>query len=705
MDLRTFFQPRSIAVVGASADPHTISGRPLRILQQHGFAGALYPVNPKYRELRGLPAYPGVRELPEAVDLALVAVPAPLVPGILAECAARGVRFAMVFSSGFAEAGLDGRRLQEQLRAAIDGTSLRVCGPNCEGFFNLTGGVPAGFSPTIDPERAFQPSEPGPVAIVAQSGGLGFALFNRGLEQGLGFSTVISTGNEVDLDALDYVEYLIDDPATRVILAFVETFRRAQSLPELARRAAERGKPLIVAKIGRSEAGQRAAQSHTGSLVGSDQAYEAVFRQLGIIRVDDVEEMLDAAAFFSGGRLPAGRRVVIMTVSGGGGAWLADACASQGLELPEVEPALQAEIQTHLPSYGATGNPVDATAQALAHGGANEALRLLLRSERFDTLATIVPLTSVQTFEAILPALREAQETTDLALLHFSYTTPTPAPLAALRELGIPCYTSPGRAARALALAASYRAFLDRRATIARFDPGGAWRQAPPAVGETAGELLAPLDLPSPRGGLAESAEQAVQLFRELGGPVALKVDSPDLLHRSDVGGVRLGLADQAAVRAAFDSILAEVRARQPQARLRGVLVQEMVTDGVELILGARVDSDFGPLVLLGLGGLFVETLGDLALRLAPVSAAEVHQMLDQLRGAPLLRGARGRPPADLDALVETAVRFSELAARLPSGVAALEINPLLARAAGRGVMVLDAKLERDGRTGGCTEL
>lgn len=711
-DLSSFFKPRSIAIIGASANPATIGGRPLRILIQHGYAGALFPVNPRYRELEGRAAYPSIGAVPEPVDLAVVIVPARLVPGVLEACAAAGVRYAMVISSGFAESGAEGRALQEQIRALVGRTPMRVCGPNCEGFFNLVDRVPVTFSPAIDPERGFRGARAGSIGIVSQSGGLGFALFNRGLELGLGFSTMISTGNEVDLEALDYVDSMLDDPNTQVVLAFIEAFRHGRRLIATARKAAERGKPLVVAKVGRSEAGRRSAASHTGSLAGSDEAYAAAFRQLGVVRVEDVEEMLDAAAYFSVGRLPPGRRVVVLTPSGGAGTWLADACAAQGLDLPAPEDAIQAEIGGFLPPYGSTSNPVDITAGVASQGGLDRSLELLIGSRRCDAIVIVSTLAAMDYFRPAVPDLRRIADSTDKALVYYSYTSPRPEAIEALRELGIPCYGTPLRTARALAWAAWYRAFLDGRGDVrvlhgerqtpsAGHTPVLSRRDGTSVIEVEARACLAPCGIPAPAEGLAHSADEAVRLLRSLGGPVALKVQSPDLPHKSDVGGVRLGLAHEAAVRAAYAAIMAAVAARHPEAEVRGVLVQRMVEDGVEMILGARIDPDFGPLVLVGLGGVFVEVFHDVSPRLAPVSRVEAAAMVEGLRGAPLLRGARGRPPADVPALVEAIVRFSELAAGLPPGVAAVEINPLLVRPEGQGVVMVDARVEGDVPTGG----
>ena len=459
MDLHSFFEPRSIALIGASGDPLSISARPLRMLVQHGFSGQLYPVNPKYTELMGRPVFASIGAVPDKVDLALVAVPAPLVPAMLEECAAAGVQHALVLSSGFSEAGADGQRLQDSVGEIAARTRLRVCGPNSEGFF--APGVCATFSPVVDHECGYEPSAGGPIAVVAQSGGVGFGILNRGREQGLGFSTVVSTGNEVDLEWLDYVEYLLEEPSVRVVLGFLEGLRRPGRLSHVVGKAVRLRKPLVVVKIGRSEVAARAAAAHTGSQVGSDHEYTAAFRDLGILRVDDVDEMLDVAAYCCLGRLPAGRRVAILTTSGGAGAWLADACAMHGLELPTPEPEVAAEIAGFIPPYGSVGNPIDITAQGVFSGGFERALGLLTRSPRFDAVVCVGSLIREEATLRSLPDVGRAIQGSHTPVVYYSYTRPSQAVIAGLAELGIACYPTPHRAARALAAAAEYRAFIE----------------------------------------------------------------------------------------------------------------------------------------------------------------------------------------------------------------------------------------------------
>ncbi|MBV9169908.1 MAG: CoA-binding protein [Chloroflexi bacterium] len=576
MDLRAHFEPRSLALIGASADPLSISARPLRMLVQHGYPGRLYPINPKYAELQGLRVFPNIGAVPERVDLAIVAVPAPAVVPVLRECAQAGVRFAVVLSSGFAEAGPHGREMQNAIAEAIAGSGLRVNGPNAEGLYYPAGRVCATFSPALDPEHGFPvptaetiataetvptsqsvataqtvptsqsiataettrtnqttpraktirtaqttprdqtiatdemvptsqsiataqtlptsqsmaaadtiataettprptptPSitasgpataETASIGVVSQSGGLGFAILNHGREVGLDFGAVVSTGNEVDLGWLDYASYLLEQPHIRVILGFVEGLRgRAEDLEHVAEKAAQLRKPIIIAKIGRTRAAANAAANHTGSDVGDDQWYDRTFRRLGIIRVEDVDEMLDLAAYFGVGRLPSGRRLGVLTTSGGAGAWLVDACATRGFLIPPPDRGEQDAIRSFIPSYGCTGNPVDITAQAVFGGGFERALGILLRSPEFDVVAGVGSMVREDRFLSSLPDLRAALDGSERAVVFYSYTRPSLAVVRALAELGIPCYTTPVRAARALAAAADYADFIRNR--------------------------------------------------------------------------------------------------------------------------------------------------------------------------------------------------------------------------------------------------
>jgi acyl-CoA synthetase (NDP forming) len=371
------------------------------------------------------------------------------------------VAYAAVLSSGFSETGADGQRLEAAIADITNRTSLRVNGPNAEGFYYPPARVCATFSPAVDPEHGYVAQAPGPVAVVSQSGGLGFALLNRGKDMGLSCGAVVSTGNEVDLTWLDYVDFLLDEPSIKVVLGFVEELRDQRRLIDVARKAAGLRKPIVMAKMGRSEAGRRAAAAHTGSNTGDDASYAAQFRALGMLRVDDVDDMLDLAVFFSFGQLPRGRRLAVLTTSGGAGAWLADACADRGFLMPIPPATIQDDVRSFIPSYGSVGNPIDITAQAVFGGGFERALGLLAHSSAYDVVAGVGSMAREDRFLSSLPELRAATEQSPAALLFYAYTQPSPAVVAALGDLGIPCYPTPVRAARALAHATAYAEFLE----------------------------------------------------------------------------------------------------------------------------------------------------------------------------------------------------------------------------------------------------
>ena len=698
-ELRALFAPRSVALIGASADPQSISARPLRMLRQHGFGGTLYPVNPKYADaqLEGLKVYPSIAAVPEAVDLALIAVPANVVTPVLQDCAAAGVHTTLVITSGFAESGQNGAALQREITDVVKRSGIRVCGPNSEGLYVPSSGLCATFSPAVDPEHGYAPSRAGgPIAIVSQSGGMAFALLNHAHDRGLDVGAVVSTGNEVDLTWPEYVDYLLDQAEVRVVLGFVEAIRQPARLIAVARKAARLKKPIVVAKIGRSEAGKRAAASHTASLVGADMAHSAAFRQLGILRVDDVDEMLDLAAYFSAARLPAGKRGAVLTASGGAGAWLADACAVRGLELPPPPPETQAAIRELIPAYGSVANPVDITAQAVLGGGYEQALDLLARSDGFDMVVAVATLVREERFFETLPDVKAVIARTSSVVAYYSYTRASPRVIGTLAELGIPCFSTPGRTARALGAAADYASFVRRAGDVAVFDVAASGSEKwPPPVGRLSENgtraYLAPLGIPSPLDCLARSAADAVACFEALGSqPVALKVQSPDVMHKGAIGGVRLGVSTPEGVREAFAQVMASAA-----GPVEGVLVQRMAPRGVEAFVAARREPLLGPMVVVGLGGSEVETLRVISMRLAPVSLREAQAMIGELRGAALL-DSRG----DIAGLAAAVVRVSELAARLPPSVANVEINPLLVLPPGQGVLMLDAALELD-RGGG----
>ncbi|HUJ64197.1 MAG TPA: CoA-binding protein [Acidimicrobiales bacterium] len=450
-DLGPLLAPESIAIIGASSDPARLGGRPLQILLQHGYGGSIYPINPGHDTVGGLPAYPSISAAPGPVDVAAVIVPASLVVETLRECAAAGVRSAVVFSSGFAEQGEEGRFAEQQIAEIARSSGMRVVGPNAEGFFNLTDRIPLTFSPTVDYERGLSSLVAGNVAVVSQSGGLGFALFNGGQAVGLGASFVVSTGNEADLGALEVAAYLLQDPATDVIALLVEGLRPGEEFGPVATRARGLGKTIVVAKLGRSTVGAEAAAAHTGHDAGEDEQYQKAFSQPGVVQVFDQEDLLDACLALSRPHRPAGRNVGVVTTSGGAGVWLADACAAAGLDVPKLDAALQAELRRLMPSYGSPRNPVDVTAEIVNRAGVVKPLELVLSSPQIDMVVWIASLAGPLMLEREESDIRRVVASTTKPVLIYSYTTPGPASVAALARLGLAWYPSPARAARAAA--------------------------------------------------------------------------------------------------------------------------------------------------------------------------------------------------------------------------------------------------------------
>ncbi|MGH3319565.1 MAG: acetate--CoA ligase family protein [Streptosporangiaceae bacterium] len=697
-DLERLFAPRSIAIIGASTSPETISGRPQRILAQHGYPGAVYPVNPRYRDIDGRPCYPDIAAVPGPVDVALVVVAARRVPQVLAACAAAGVRFAVVISSGFAEQA-DAANLQRQLEEVLAAhPSPRVIGPNSEGLIDVGGRVPLGFSPTIDYKRGLDRLIPGEVAVVAQSGGLGFALFNDGQSRGLGFSDVVSTGNEADLDLLDVAAYLLEQQHVQVVLLFVEGLPRAHRLHTVAARARRLGKPLVVAKVGRSAAARRAALSHTAHLAGHDAAYDAVLRHYGAARAEDQEEMVDLALAFARCPLPHGRRTGVVTPSGGAGTWMADALETAGLSVPTLSAALRDRLRALIPAYGSATNPVDVTAQIVATaGGLAPVLRLLAHSGEVDAIVLVGTLADHEQLDRERAQLAELIRTSRVPLLFYTYTRPTPEAIDLLADLGIPFYTSSTRTARALAALHTYTA-APAADTPAERGPIPAEPLEPffsPArhvlTEPETKNVLRRFGLPVPDGLVVRTPGQVEAAAGRLAGPVAVKAVLTDVRHKTDIGALALDLATPEAAASAAERVIQAIAIRAPAATHEGFLVETMASPGVEMILGARVDPDLGPLVLVGHGGVDAETWHDTALAPAPLTRAHADHLIRGLRAAPLLAGTRGRRAADIPALVDCLVRLSHLIAAHRTDIADLDCNPVLVHEDGQGCTVVDA--------------
>jgi acetate---CoA ligase (ADP-forming) len=707
-DLGALLWPRTVALVGASADAESLRGRIFKVMRGHAFAGKLYPVSRSSAEVLGLRAYPSVADLPEPADLAVIIIPAKHVAEELERCGKAGVKSAVVLSSGFAEAsGGEGAGMQAEIRAIARRYDMAVMGPNSEGFANTANNLCPTFSPAIEAsDRPLLPAgrPRGQLAVMAQSGGIGFAFFDHGRARELSFRYIVTTGNEACLEVLDFADFILDEGKTDALLLLLEDIKSPETFRRVAEKALRAGKPLIVNKIGQSQAGVRAAASHTAALAGEYAAYQAMFQRYGLIEGRDLGEMVDFAAGFLawGSRLPFGRRVGICTASGGGGGWMADACVAAGLEVPELDSATRRRIDEHLPAYGTSQNPVDATAQAAAKIGYAGLAGLVAPSPAVDGLIVVMTGRNPHNLKRQEEALARLAAETTKPILMWTYTLPAPRSVEILSEAGYPLYTGIQTCARTMRAMADYRAlrerFLRPIEVTSRFQPDKAGAKAALAAAGTvlcewqARPILARYGIgTNPVGTLASSAVEAVAAAKAFGAAVALKVQSPDILHKTEARAIALNLASAEAVLAAYDRVLASARRHASGARILGVLVQPMASPGREVILGIKRDATFGPLLMVGLGGVHVEILKDVAMAPVPFAHAEARELLARLKGAALLDAHRGGPPADVDALIELMVRLSQFAADNADAIAEIDLNPVLVHECGKGVSVVDA--------------
>lgn len=701
-DLARFFSPRSIAIIGASQDLISISGQPLKHLLAHNYPGKLYPVNPKYQEVLGVKCYPSIAALPEAPELALVLINAARVADALRECGKLGVPYAIVFSSGFSETGGNGVVMQGELAAIAAEYDIGIIGPNCQGMINSVDRVYAGFGSNFSADY-----EPGRVSMVSQSGGFGFSVMNlAALDGGVHFRQMATTGNEIGVSSLDFINYFIDDALTEIIVCYMEGLKDAHRLIATGKRALAARKPIFAWKVGNTEEGEKAAASHTANLGGAMALYKAAFRQGGIIQVDDIEDVVDYSRAFQCGKLPAGNRVAIITISGGAGILITDECVSRGMQVPQLAAATLDKLRDIVPSFGSLVNPIDVTAAIFSD--------LTMISRTLNAVLDDPNIDSIAMLNASLMGDLAASVAREIAAVAKNSKKPIFLAWSARDEVAqeayamldaenIPHYKSPVRCGRALAALSWYAEALRReeglRAETAPAITSVAARKM--LAGKTdditefaAKQVLAYYGIGITKEELATSRDEAVALAQRIGYPVVLKVQSPDISHKTEAKAVRLDLASEADVAAAYDEILRNAKAYKKDARIDGVLVQEMVSGGIEAILGITNDKLFGPAVMFGLGGIFAEVLKDVAFRIAPVTRAGALEMIAEIKGYAVLTGARGAAHADIDALADAIVRLSALAIDLEEHVAELDINPLFVFSKGKGVKAGDALIK-----------
>jgi acyl-CoA synthetase (NDP forming) len=698
-NLDRLFNPRSIAVVGASADSSRVSGQPFANLRAHDYSGRLYPVNPKHLEVDGVTCYPAVAALPECPDLAIVAVNSQHVPQVLRDCGEFGVPFVLILSSGFAETGEPGAELQQEIERIARRYGIGIVGPNCQGMMNVTDGVFAGFG------AAFQIPNilPGPVSLVTQSGGFGYAVVSMADEAGVGFHHVVCTGNEAGISTLDFIRYFIADPATRIVAGYVEGLKDARRLLTIGDQALAAGKPIMIWKVGKSEAGQRAALSHTANLGGSNELYRALFQQRGILEVDDVQDLADYSRAFLSGRAPQGPRVGIVTISGGGGVVMADLCSEFGLRTPALSDESAAKLREVLPSFGSVENPVDVTGNIFNDPAVlARVLRVVGEDRNIDTLVVMTALVQGKLLLAFAEEIVSLSRALDkpIILCASARENSASAAYAVLDAELIPRYPTPVRAARALhamvAFADAKRKHAARgRMQLAAAETAKFAKLLDGAEGtlteHRTKEVLVHAGIRVTRERIARTRDEAVRIAAEIGHPVALKVSSTHIPHKTECQGVRLDLRTGATIAAAYDDIMRSTRSFNPAANIEGILVQEMVENGVETIVGVTNDPRFGPAIMFGLGGIFTDILKDCAFRICPIDREEALDMIRETRGCALLEGARGAPRADIAALADVLERVSTLAIALQDSLAELDINPLFVLPEQNGVVAADA--------------
>jgi acetyltransferase len=710
-DLTPLIAPRSVAIVGASQRSDALPNREprgnrvIRNLKSFGFEGRIFAVNPKYSEVMGYPCYPDIASIPEPVDCVVSALPNRHVPDLLESAAAAGVRAAVVFAAGFGEIGGEGKIRQARLEALSQDHGFLICGPNCYGVLNVHGKAPL-FASTIPPGFLA-----GSVALVSQSGGLSTTIANAlMLNRHVGLSHIVSCGNQAGATVEEYLNYFVDDEKTRVIAAFVEGFKQPQKLLAVARKAAERKKPLIILKGGRSDVSKRAAATHSGSLAGDAEVVDSAFRQSGIVAVRSLNELIDAISVFSCDgfieRYRGGRRIGVVSGSGGECTLVSDAAANVGVEVPELTEATKSNLRTAVADFGNMNNPLDGTGAMYDDEKIFPSLlQGLIDDENIDIVTV--------NLEANDPRPKELKSGNRFTLAVVNAAAASKKPIATfssvvggpvdpdilqpLRRASVPIMEGAECATATIRNLADYYDFQKSRQTGSGEIPGPvAYAKLPSGIlgAEAAFALFKEFAIPVEPTVLTKSADEAAAAADKMGYPVVLKIESAQITHKSDVGGVALRLPDASEVRTTFTRIQREVKNRVPNATIDGIIVQRMAGEGVEMILGIKRDPLFGPVVLCGFGGILVELLKDVAVGIPPLTPNQAREMLMRLRGFSILGGVRGKPPADVDALCDTIVNVSRLAMSLGDQLHGLDINPLIVLPKGQGAVAVDAVVE-----------
>jgi len=692
--LEMFFAPRSVAVIGAGREPGKLGHDVLNNLLQYGYKGQVYPVNPKADEILGLKSYPTVLDVPGPVDLAVIVVPARFVPDVMQQCGEKGVKGAVIISAGFKESGLEGVKLEREVVAIAKQYGVRIVGPNCLGIIDTVQPMDVSFAVGIPPR--------GNIAFMSQSGALCTAILDWALANNIGFSYFVSLGNKADVDEVDLMEAWDSNPNAKVMIAYVEGLRDGRRFMDVARRVTRRT-PVIAVKSGNTEAGSRAVSSHTGSLAGSNRAYDAAFRQTGVLRAGSIQELFDWAIAFAYQPVLRGNRIAIVTNAGGPAIMATDALESSGLKLAPLSKETIEHLQAQLPPAANTYNPIDVLGDARADRYA-VGIEAALKDPNVDGLIVIL------TPQVMTQIEETAHEVARLARLYdkpvvgcYMGEAKVSAGIEILTREQVPNYPFPERAASALRAMYDYRLWLERPAPevkqfqVDRERVRSVFAQVRDDGRNTLGDAEArniaeAYGLRVPKSKLATTPEEAVRFAEEIGYPVVMKIASPDILHKSDIGGIKVGVTGAGDVRDAFDLLIYRAQRFMPDAQIWGVQIQEMVVGAKEIIIGMNRDPQFGPMIMFGLGGIYVEVLKDVTFRIAPITAQEAREMVGEIRAHHLLEGVRGERAADIDAIVDCILRISQLVTDFPE-IVELDINPLLVREAGAGAIAVDMRL------------
>jgi acetate---CoA ligase (ADP-forming) len=681
--LERLFHPRSIAVIGASADPKKLTGRPVAYLQKHGYAGTILPVNPRYPTIAGLQSYPDIGSLPVVPDVGLILLGGDHVLESVRALAEAGTAAAIVLAAGFGEAGAEGQRRQQALREAAG--SMRLLGPNTIGLVNLTDRITLSASGALELEELPE----GNIALVSQSGGILGSLLSRGVGRGIGFSKLIATGNEADLDVSDLVDHLLGDEATTVIALYLETLRKPERFRAVAAKAAAVGKPIVAFKVGRSEAGTRSAASHTGALAGADRVYDALFRQVGVIRATTFADLLDIPAALAPRRSLRGRRIAVLTSTGGAATLVADSAGLAGFETPAPDEATAERLRAlDIRDAVLDRNPIDVTLAGLRPDLFRSAIGTLLESPSYDAVTVIVGSSGLGQPDLVAGPVTEALGQSDKPLLVF-VSPEAPGILHHLNRSGVPAFAAPE------SCAAAFSAMLSMGAAKGQESEEAVPTAMPvPDLGSgplnevESKALFAQFGIPVAREMAVATPAEAEAAARELGGTVVLKILSRHILHKTEVGGVAVNVQPEEVVQRC-EAMAAAVR-RVTDKEIEGLLVTELVRGGTELILGFHRDPQLGPTILLGMGGVTTELFKDTAIRLPPIGRADAAAMVDELKSGSLLKGFRGRPKGDLEALVGAIMAFAGMVLTLGDRLVEAEINPLFVLPEGQGVRAAD---------------